>query len=218
MSDTPTPYFTVDEFRTRYDGEAQVDDLSDDQIDAGRVTAEEIIEGLDSEDGTHVAWVPRTETFTLTRDGRHRLSVPRYKLRELVSVTVDGVEWTDISDITVESSSLYSVRWPRRGPIVVTVTHGADQPPGELRDAAMVLAHDRLITGPIDDRATGRLTPEGSVITLATPGLRGAVTGLPGVDQAIANHRKPRITPVSVSLREHDHRRGLGESWGFWED
>jgi len=52
--------------------------------------------------------------------------------------------------------------------------------------AALILARHFLISGPIDDRATGLPVEGGGVISLLTPGVKGSLTGLPEVDAFIA--------------------------------
>lgn len=209
----PTPYFTVEEFQARYPDDDVVAELTDDQIDAARVLAEEMIEGLETEDGTHIAWVPRVETFTYNGPEHGPLVIPRYRIREIQAISFDGVEQS-LTNVHLNGGAISGRSWPR-GTIAVTVEHGAESPPAEIKDAALILAYNRAVKGPIDDRATGTLSPGGEVITLATPGLRGAVTGIPVVDQAIARYRKPRIVQVSrpvTSLHER-HRHGFRDVW-----
>lgn len=204
-------YFSVAEFKARY---PDCDDESAAAIASARATAEEIIEGLDTEDGTHVAFVPRAEVFTLV--GSDPLLIPRYHLRSVDALEIDGdVFDPDDFDLVVDGSHIVNGRWGGSR-LAITVAHGLDRPPGRLKDAAMILAYNRLVNGPIDDRATGRLTPEGSVITLATPGLRGSITGIPEVDSAIAQYRKRRIRPTSVWAS--DPRVSTPGSWreGVW--
>lgn len=210
-----TPYFTPAEFKAAYPDDAEVEALDDEVIDAKRVTAEEIIEGLDTEDGTHVAWVERTETFTAP-GGSDVIEIPRYFLRSVTGITIDGEE-QEVDDLVIDGFGIYGATWPRF-PMDVTVTHGAPALPARLKDAAILLTYHRAVKGPIDDRATGRLTPEGSVVTLATPGLRGAVTGIPEVDGAIAQHRKRRIRPTSVYLSQPSGPALGGGVWreGVW--
>lgn len=207
-------YFTAAEFKDRYPDDAAVQAKDDAVIDAARVTAEEIIEGLDAEEGCHQAFVVRTEAFELP-GGRRSLSIPRYRVRSIESVTIDEEE-QDIESLFLDNSSIFGRWWPRTT-LVVTVTHGWDAPPGRIKDAAIILTYNRVITGPIDDRATGRLTPEGSVITLATPGIRGAVTGIPEVDAAIQQYQKPLIRPLSIPLTTGGDDRELSGPSG-WRD
>lgn len=195
------PYFTAVEFKAEWPDDDQVQALDDAVIDAKRAVAEEIIEGLDTEDGCHRAFVPRTETFTLSGDGTTRLSIPRYHLLTVESIEIGGATVSP-DNVSIESSSLYRSIWTRGfGNVVVEVTHGLDAPPLAVKEAAMLLTKHRALKGPIDDRATG-IQADGGVITLATPGQRGSVTGIPEVDRVIRAYQLPRIKPVSISVGE----------------
>jgi hypothetical protein len=78
------------------------------------------------------------------------------------------------------------------------VEHGYDYPPERIKAAAIMLTFHRAIKGPIDDRATSIPAGEaGGVITLLTPGVGAAITGIPEVDAAIIAHRLPAIGSVS---------------------
>lgn len=201
-------YFTVSEARAKY---SDLQDKSWDEIAGARALAEEIIEGLESEDGCHQAFVPRAETFDLP--GGHRMQVPRYRVRSIDAVTIDG-EAADPDILWLDGNNIFGAPW--RGPVNVTVTHGWDLPPARIKDAAITLAYHRLVKGPIDDRAIGRLSPEGSLINLSTPGMRGAVTGIPEVDAAISQYRKRRIRPTSVFAGEPRDTTPGNWTEGIW--
>lgn len=192
-----TPYFTSAEFRAFFPNDAAVQALTDDQIDTARGTAEEIIEKA-----CHVAFTPRTKVVTLSGSNGTRISVPLYKVREVTGATVDGVT-VDVAKLSLADSSVYYSGWTQGfGNVALSVSHGYDAPPLEIKEAAMTLAKHRAIKGPIDDRAVGVPTDAG-IITLATPGQRGSVTGLPSVDQAIQQYRLPAPTSVaSVSMTD----------------
>lgn len=204
-------YFSVGEFRNRYSDDAAAAALTFDQIADARATAEEIIEGLDAEEGCHQAFVLRSETFDLP--GAHRMTIPRYRVRSVDAVTVDG-ENEDPELLWLDGNSVCGVR--ARGPVLVTVTHGWDAPPTRIKDAAILLAYHRAAKGPIDDRAIGRVSPDGTLINLSTPGMRGAVTGIPEVDAAIRAYQKPRIRPTSVFAGEPDDRPPGNWRMGVW--
>lgn len=209
-------YFTVEEFRARYANDSGVTDLEDEQIDEHRATAEEIIEGLDDETndgGCHQAFVLRSESFDVW--GSSRIEIPRYRVRSIESLTIEG-DSQDIQGLWLDGRAILGGGWD--GPLSVTVTHGWDAPPRRIKEAAMILTYQRAITGPIDDRAIGRVTPEGSILNLATPGMRGAVTGIPEVDAAIRQFRKKRIRPTSVWAGEPDATPPGPAGWreGVW--
>jgi hypothetical protein len=197
-----TPYFTVEEFRDVYPDVANPP-YTDARINAARATAEEIIEGLDAEDGAHVAFVPRTETFKASGSGGTRVSIPRYRLRAVSEIKLDGVVQA-LDGIVVEASSVFSPHWPSGfSNLELTVEHGWDAPPGRIKDAAILLTYHRLVKGPIDDRATAITPDSGGVIQLATPGRAGYVTGIPEVDAAIQQYAKkpPRIRSIVTTDR-----------------
>lgn len=187
-------YFSTAEFKDAHPNDAEVQALTSSQIQKARQTAEEIIEKA-----CNVAFVPRAKRLTLSGDGRTRLGIPLYKVRRVSAYSIADVVG-DTSLVTLEGSSAYRSIWTRGfSNVALTVEHGYDEPPAEIRDAAMTLTYHRAVKGPIDDRAIG-IPTDGGIVTLATPGVRGAVTGLPGVDQAIQQYRLPPIVPMSVPL------------------
>lgn len=187
------PYFTPDEFRAKWPGDADVQALDDDRIDSERLLAEEIIEKA-----CNVAFVPREKTLSLVGEPSTKLALPLYLVRSLTSVTVAGDVVADLSAYRIVRSAIYRPSsWLRRD-VVVTVEHGYDAPPLEIKHAAMLLTKHLAIRGPIDDRATSIPAGEaGGTITLLVPGQNGAVTGIPAVDRAIVAYRLP--DPSSVS-------------------
>src|SRR5438128_12000989 len=127
-----TPYFSPADFKAAYANDGEVQDLSDADINEARVTAEQIIEGLDAEEGAHVAFVPRTEDFILDGNDRRRLRLPRYRLQSVVAASIDGDD-LDLEGISVAGSSLIRATWPiGDANIALTVTHGWSEPPGRI--------------------------------------------------------------------------------------
>lgn len=187
-------YFSVSEFKARYPNDSTVQDLTASQVAEARRTAEEIIE-----QACNVAFVPRALTLTVSGQRSTKLALPLYLLRTIESASIDG-EVQDVSDYRVAGGAVYRwTSWPRNpSNVAIVVTHGYDFPPRRIKDAAMTLAYHRAVKGPIDDRATSIPAGEaGGVITLLTPGVQGAVTGIPEVDAAILAYRLP--DPGSVS-------------------
>lgn len=191
---TDEPYFTPGEFRARYPENSTAQDLTDDQVNAARATAEEIIEHE-----CHVAFVPRSKMITLSGEGLTRASVPLYLIREITTVTVDD-EVVDATAYRIGPGAIYRTTSWNRGVsnVVIELLHGYDAPPRRIKEAAMMLAFHRAVKGPIDDRATSIPAGEaGGTITLLTPGVGNAMTGLPEVDAAIIAHRLPPLGSVS---------------------
>lgn len=200
------PYFTVAEFRVEYG--TDVEPFEDERIEAKRAEAEETIEGLKGNVGTHVAFVPRTETFTFSGIGSVRIGIPRYEVTEVLDCTVDGVA-VDPSELTIAKSSVFR-NFPYwgdgEGNITLTVVHGLSAPPLRVKSAAMLLTKELLINGPIDSRASQIQTDSGGLITLALPGRAGYVTGIPEVDAAISQFARPRIKATSVIQGDSGNR------------
>lgn len=201
-------YFTVGEFKAAYPSDTGVQALSAAAIADARALAEEIIERA-----CRVAFVPRAKRLTLSGQNRARLTIPLYRVRAITQATVNGAV-VDPASIAQADSSAYRLYWLRGfGNIVVTVEHGYDEPPLEIKEAAMTLTKHRAIKGPIDDRAIG-IPTDGGIVTLATPGLRGAVTGLPSVDQAIAQYALADMNSfASVSLSDSGNLYPAHPSW-----
>jgi len=78
--------------------------------------------------------------------------------------------------------------------IEIGYEHGMDRPPPDLLDAFMVRMRHRLNlpASGIPDRATSIQTEQGGIMSLSTPGLRGAVTGIPTVDVVLGRRRRTR--------------------------
>jgi hypothetical protein len=66
----------------------------------------------------------------------------------------------------------------------IAYEHGYDQPPAAVSQAALIVAKDYLVRGPMDDRAIQRATDEGPVF-IATPGFQGKRFGIPTVDAVV---------------------------------
>jgi hypothetical protein len=69
--------------------------------------------------------------------------------------------------------------------IVLTYIHGHETVPGDVKQAALLWTQNLLMSGPIDDRALTYSTDDASY-TMAVPGMRGSLTGIPFVDAVIA--------------------------------
>jgi hypothetical protein len=154
---------------------------------AMRTTVEEAIE---LEYGTAV--VPR---YTLEprrmRDGMIVTRTPLRALRSL-SYTSAGVTTAytsqQLAALTLEDWAITGAwGWGcRTSQVTVGYEYGLDTPPGRLRQAAIRLARQWLVSGPVDDRALGAASPDGNFsFGLATPGRGGSVFGLPELDAIV---------------------------------
>jgi hypothetical protein len=171
-------YFTLDEFYAEQDVPGNYPDSS---VEPNRELAEQIIE-----QACEAAFIPRrrTEQTVAGTNGQIRLQMPH--VRELEALTENGVAWTagQLAGITVSNGYLTGAWWTPGTPVTVTYTHGYDLPPARIRRAAMIATRIWTVRGPVDDRAT-QLAVEGATVNLATPGVLGALTGIPEVDTTI---------------------------------
>lgn len=72
------------------------------------------------------------------------------------------------------------------GDLTFAFDHGKPVP--DLRRICALLAKHRLLSGPIDDRATSLTTENGGLISLLTPGLGGIGFGIPEIDAFVERH------------------------------
>jgi hypothetical protein len=135
------------------------------------------------------AFVPRYTRTTVSGTGTSNLLLaPR--TTAIRSVTIDDVAQT-VEDETYDATTGL-VYWPTvwtagTSNIVVGFEHGHPYPPEDIKQAALTWAKSLLVAGPIDDRTTSLSTEDGT-FSLSTPGIRGSVSGIPAVDQAIAEN------------------------------
>lgn len=152
---------------------------------------------------TGQAWVPRFADETVFGTRSTMLVVPHVELRSIRSITeidADGTETpftaTELAEVVAESWGALRryVGWPAYR-YRVRYEHGHDAPPADLKAAAITRLRHRMNMhrSGIPDRATSMSTEQGQTFSLATPGLRGFVTGIPDVDVVLERHRFVRI-------------------------
>lgn len=177
-------YFTVAELRAKYAALADTGKYPDAMVASAITRAEETIEKA-----CDVAFVPRERTAMIALPSRGILALPNNRVREVTAVSGPDTGVIDVDDTRLLAGSYLSYSfWPTSETITVTYTHGHDEPPVQVRDAAMLLARQLLLKGPIDDRATQIPVEGGGVVNLSTPGLFGAETGIPDVDAVIRRY------------------------------
>lgn len=191
------PYFTVDELRVQDTALQNETKYTDARLDEMRQLVEQAIE-----EAAEVAFVPREYTETLSGRGTQRVFTRWARLRSVTAAALDGVA-VDVTPLRVTRRVIYRPppdRWPAGvANVTVTYLHGWDAPPLRVKRAALILAKNWLLKGPIDDRATQiRDGDTGGLITLATPGVRGANFGIPEVDAVVADYAEP--APPHVGL------------------
>lgn len=185
-----TTYFTVAELRARF-SELTAEDYSD------AVVAEAIALAVEAfEKAADVAFVPRTETITMTASTYPwRLDLPRQKVTEVSAITGSASGAITVDGQLVGGAFINTTAWAPTETLTVTLTHGYDEPPEEVRWAVMLLARAILIRSPSDDRRTQLPTEGGGVINLATPGMFGAEFAIADVDRVLRQYRKVSCVP-----------------------
>jgi hypothetical protein len=140
------------------------------------------------EDACGVAFVPRYARSTFNGSGRSTILLPPM-VRAIRSATIDGA--------TVAAPYLATMRMLSTGELYypsiwtsgfanyeLAYEWGYDYPPPRVSQAALTWAKNWLVKGPIDERWTNMTTEDGTY-AMSTPGMRGANSGLPEVDQVI---------------------------------
>lgn len=184
-----TMYFSVAELRARFP-ELTIEDYPEATVSDAIALAVEAFEHA-----ADVAFVPRTETFTLTSGNPLRLDLPRQKV-----TSIDSIEGSTTGTVAVDGQIVGGVfinanPWSPAETLTVTLTHGYDETPLEVRWAVMLMARNWLIRSPSDDRRTQLPTEGGGVINLATPGMFGAEFAIPDVDRVLKQYRKVSCVP-----------------------
>jgi hypothetical protein len=144
------------------------------------------------------AFVPRFGREVLSGRDTDRLGTRYSMLRKLRSVTVSGVAWSagDVNAVAVSESGMLTrpggAVWPAGvGNIVVEVEHGWDQPPEEIRDAAMLRLRSR-VTRPasgVPDRVES-YSNEAGTYRMSMPSRQK--TGIPDVDADYERYTRER--------------------------
>jgi hypothetical protein len=152
-----------------------------------RTTVEQALE-----DACGVAFVPRYRRETFDGEGVLTLLAHQPRVTTVRSVSLDGTAIGASVLATVNGSTAGRLYYPSGwyagyGNYVVAYEHGYEQPPLRMTQAALLLAKNWLVKGPIDDRTTAFSTEDGT-FSLATPGMRGSTFGIPEVDAAVADY------------------------------
>lgn len=144
------------------------------------------------EDACGVAFVPRYRRELVSGIGTTRavLSMPR--VTAIRSTTLDGtsIGATALATLIPNLGGVvyYPTGWTAGyGNYSIAYEHGHEYPPERVRGAALLLAKEWLVQGPVDARTTTMTNEDGTYI-LSTPGMRGAVFGLPEVDSAVMEY------------------------------
>jgi hypothetical protein len=140
------------------------------------------------EDACGVAFVPRYRREVVSGTGGTELVLSSPRVTALRSTTLDGATVTDTVVPSAPGVIYTAGGWTRGfGNYSIAYEHGWPFPPPRVSQAALLWAKSVLVKGPIDDRTTSFSTEDGT-FSLATPGIRGSVTGIPEVDATIAQY------------------------------
>lgn len=156
----------------------------------------EVEDTLESQKAAAVAFVPRGRRVTLDGSGRAAIALPDLEVRELYSITVDGVALTsgELNAVIIDDAWLHleSSVWTKGvRNVAVHYAHGLDAPPPPITRAALTLAREYLAGSDLPGRATA--TSIGDQMYRLTIAGRDGVTGLPEVDAAVDQHGRKRF-------------------------
>ena len=137
------------------------------------------------EDACGVAFVPRYKRETVMGTGSSRLVLSQPRVTAVRSISAI----TDTTSIVVHTSGViyYPAGFARDTAYIVSYEHGHPSPPLPAKQAALALAKKFLLSGPVDDRTTTMSTEDGTYV-LSTPGMRGAIWGVPVADSFAAQY------------------------------
>jgi hypothetical protein len=144
------------------------------------------------EDACGVAFVPRYKRESFDGAGLSTLLAHQPYVRAIRAVVLDGAVVSAGTLATIKGNATGRLYFPDSwsagyGNYSIAYEHGYDRPPLRITQAALTLAKNWLVKGPIDDRTTAFSTEDGTY-SLATPGMRGASFGIPEVDATVQEY------------------------------
>lgn len=143
------------------------------------------------EDACGVAFVPRYAKGTFDGSGTSTMLLPP-RVRAIRSASNEGVAVSAPYLATMRMLSTGELYYPSIwgagfANYEIAYEWGYDYPPPRVSQAALTWAKNWLVKGPVSDRATSVVSEDGT-FALSTPGMRGANSGLPEVDQVIREY------------------------------
>lgn len=137
------------------------------------------------------AFVPRFARAILSGRGTSYVFLPTGDLRSVRQVLNDGTALTgpEIAGLVLtehgaimHDTGVFTLGF---GSVVIDYEYGWDSPPADLKRAALTRLRHRLnmAKSGIPDRAVSFTQEGGGTFSVATPGMRGAHTGIPDVDE-----------------------------------
>lgn len=146
------------------------------------------------------SFIPRTATVRLLADGSDWVWPGVYDIRKVVSAKgTDGVSVLD--EISVDDiGGLTGFGCLPRGVYTLEIAYGFTFVPEDIKRVGMLRSRYHLMSekSGIPDRATSFQPVDGGTYTLSTPGVRGAHTGIPEVDEVLRNYTYEILGAVSV--------------------
>ena len=148
---------------------------------------------------TFQSFVPRFTRVALSGNDTPYLGTPHGQLRTLRAVTVSGTAWSapDVAAVGLGEAMLVrdsGAIWPRgTRNIVVEYEYGADYPPLEISEKAILRLRSTASTGKsnVPERALSFSIGDGGVYRISTPSRQR--TGIPDIDAVYERYtRKPR--------------------------
>lgn len=192
--------FSIAEARAfRYQGQAQLASVTD--YPDALIAATAVRIGADFAQICGVAFEPTEAEVELDGPGCDLLLLPDPRVSSVDAIARwDGTAWAPVTSayrLTLGGLLLTgAASWTRgAASIRVTYTHGYDEPPPQVKLAALILAVNDLVGSNISDRATQQ-TNEYGAFNLSVPGWReGQWYGLPPVDSALQRYceHTPRV-------------------------
>ena len=192
-------YFSNAEMRGAFPGVRDQPEFSKDLLSLARGQVEDKVERW-----THQAWVPRVSIEApCVSSGRHLIvsfpTVRRVRTVEFVDGATGGVVASlspaECAAIPASGSGLLyrPGGWSSAGDLVrVVYEHGANCPTPTLKAAAMRLCREVLAkskgAGLPENAVSASSTELGWSMVLVTPGVRGAHTAIPDVNEAVDTH------------------------------
>lgn len=140
------------------------------------------------------SFVPRYAREVLCGDGNGRLWLSNPDPIRVLTCSVNDEDWSDRSysrnDDNIRQIRVDGYRFPRDGRIVIEYEYGKPEVPVRIKEAALKRAKYSLVSGQsrIDERATVMNIPDFGNFVLATPGVRGSLTGIPEVDVVLQDY------------------------------
>jgi len=184
--------FTIAELRAMDDLIADEDAFPDWKIAVARDRIEDWFR-----DTTGVSFTRRRKRHVCRGYASPALDIPDKNPLRVVSASIDGSALGSTELDALELRKFGQIRragswgsgstWGPSSAVVVTYEYGYDDPPAQIRYAAMMLARREVVTVDVDDRAV-TLSNELGTIRLAVPGPGFNRTGIPVVDQALNDY------------------------------